>query len=115
MTAADVVEDVEMKEENVIECKRLGQKRDDGTARPLLITLSDRSAKSKIFKNAKSLRNTEFNECKITNDLTQMQRKQYQELWEDAKKKTEEDPSGKHFYRVVGPPWNWTHKKFEKK
>ena len=106
--------DVKLDKEQVVESRRLGQKRDDGIARALMITLKDPKTKGNIFKNYKNLQKTEYKDVKIANDLTKLQRENHQRLWEEAKRMSEADPSGKTYYRVVGPPWNWTFKKTER-
>ena len=85
---------------------RLGKKREDGGARPLLIKLATPNKKATIFKNYNKLANTQCKDISISNDLTKLQREQNKRLRDQAKRMEEEDKSGKHYYRVVGPPWD---------
>ena len=102
--------------DKVKECKRLGMKRDDGRPRVMLVVLDDYDTiKGLIFKNMKKIKNTDYDSININNELTKMQRDTLQKMWDEAKRKTEEDSAGNWVYRVVGPPWGWNIKPFERR
>ncbi len=107
----------EESEDEVIQARRLGKKHEDGTPRPLLVTVGSEDTKRKIFANLYKLRNDEdarYKEIGMNHDMTKEERKKTKLLVEEAKRKTaslEENPDldeeSKNFvFRVRGPPWN---------
>ena len=93
---------------------RLGKKREDQSARPLLIKLDNPAKKGPLFKNHSKLSATKFKDISMANDLTKIQREQNKILRDEDKKLEEEDKTGKYLYRVVGPPWDRRVTKLEK-
>ena len=106
---------VTVTEDKIKDVRRIGEKKEK-KHRGLMIELVDQEeVKGKIFKNMKNLKGTIYDTLTIQNDLTKMQRDNLDTLWDEAKDKTKQDQSGKQYYRVVGPPWNWQVKAFERK
>ncbi len=104
-------------DDEVIQARRLGKKHEDGTPRPLLVTVGSEDTKRKIFANLYKLRNTEdatFKEIGMNHDMTKEERKKTKLLVEEAKQKTARlaenpdlDEESKNFvFRVRGPPWS---------
>lgn len=105
--------EVQLNEEDVAKVIRMG-KYTESKKRPVIITIKREEKKKEIFQNLQKLRRYVEN-ITITHDLTQKQRKELQELINEAKRKEECDPSSSYIYRVRGPPWGWYIKKITKK
>ena len=100
------VEDIE--EENIVSTVRLGKKKEDGTARPLLVRLDSSDTKKNLFTNLGKLKENEtYKDVSVNHDLTKKQREEYKKLVAEALKKEGEAPSENIRYRVRGPPWAW--------
>lgn len=87
-------------------CRRVGEKGD--TPRPLVVGLTMEDTKRKLLQRAKNLRNTEFSEVGIVPDLTVQQRKEEQDMYEEAERRneeelTEEDRAKNLTWTVAGP------------
>ena len=105
--------EVKLNEGDVAKVIRMG-KYTESKKRPVIITIKTEEKKKEIFQNLQKLRRCVEN-ITITHDLTQKQRKELQELINEAKRKEECDPSRSYIYRVRGPPWGWHIKKIAKK
>ena len=94
----------EITRESIQKSSRLGPKRTIGNPRPLLVTTTSNDIKTRIFKNAKFLKDSNYNNIQIKNDLTKNEREREKILREEAKKMTNQ-ASGAGTFMVRGPPW----------
>ncbi len=97
------------------EVRRLGNKKQDGKPRAVLVKLTDYSKKGNIFKNTVKLAGTVYKEISLQNDLTQKQRDNEAKLWDEARRRNQLLPSETKVWRVVGPPWARELQEREKK
>jgi hypothetical protein len=95
--------------DNVVKIHRLGKKREDNSARPMLIQLNSDTAKDRIMSNLRKLKNAEerYKKISVAHDLTAKQRmavksalSQAQQAHSDAD--TDTNQPGNWVFRVVG-------------
>ena len=80
---------------------------DNPPPRPYILTFASHSTKAKILKNARKLANTEFKHISIQHDLTQNQRKNDKDLWDEAAElniKMDDEEAKNWEWKPWGPP-----------
>ena len=70
--------------------------------------------KDSVFGNVSKLKGSEFQNISVRNDLTQLQRSEFEKMKKIAEERQNEDESGKFLYRVRGPPGKLKIVKIEK-
>lgn len=96
---------VEMEEDDIQSIRRLGKYDAKKMKRPLLITLKRPEKKRELFRMAAKLKDTKYNDVRVSNDLTKTEREKERELFNVAKNMQDQDQSGNFLYKVRGPPW----------
>ncbi len=82
-----------------IEASRLGRKSETGT-RPVKVTLSNSTVVRQILQKSRNLRNSkQFEKVFLSPDRTLEQRAQQKELVKELKRRSETEPSKKHYIR----------------
>ena len=104
-------------EDDIIQIKRLGKfdENKQESKRPMLVQLTEEDKKT-LFLNLNNLRGASNNlsGISISHDMTPLQREEDKEMFEEAKRREEEETSGDFIFRVRGPPWNRYIKKIRK-
>ena len=98
----------EIDKSGISEIKRIGKKTEN-SRRPLIVKTKDQSTKRKILLNANKLQgcgDDELKTIRMSHDLTQQEREHSKNLYEEAKRRENEDASGGFKYKVRGPPWD---------
>ena len=106
----DMIKVTEVQVKGGVEVKfRAGKVREDGKARPLIVTIKDEDSRKKIMENARKLgRDDDWKQVFVAPDLTYEQResekKKEQELKDQAEKQSEETKAKgkKGKFKVVG-------------
>lgn len=97
------ITDKEAGEEEIVKVQRLGKYKDK-KIRPVMVTLGSEERKGRIFKGAHKLKETKYDNIRLSNDLTQTERDNETKLFNQAKELEKNCPNG-HLYKVRGPPW----------
>lgn len=111
---SEILTTVSRQQPGISKCTRIGKATPTKT-RPLLVTFKETQAKEHFMDNLRALQGSKFHNITISHDLTKTQQKELQSLKQEAWKKTEEEKSGDCFFRVMGPPSNWTIRKLKKR
>ena len=95
------LENVEIKH-----CRRIGERGDE--PRPLVVVQRTEEAKRLLLENARELRDTVYSEVGIVPDMTVQQRREEQDMVEEANRRneeelTDEDRAKNWVWMVVGP------------
>ena len=102
---------------DIIQIKRLGKfdENKQDSKRPMLVQVTEEDKKT-LFLNLNKLRGAPDNltGISVSHDMTPMQRDEDKEMYEEAKKRENEETSGDFIFRVRGPPWNRYIKKIRK-
>ena len=98
---------VEVQEEDVKYAVRVGKLTEAAATkpRPLKIGFRNQDVREQIFKNAKNLPSTPFHSVSIVPDLTDQQREDDKEIFEEAKKMNDEmseEDAENFIYRCIG-------------
>ena len=104
-----IFDELEMEEDEKADikfCRRIGEKGQD--PRPMVVVLRTETTKNKILERAKNLRESSYKEVGIVPDLTVQQRREEQQLSEEADRRnreelTTEDQTKNLKWLVVGP------------
>jgi hypothetical protein len=99
--------------ESVSNARRLGKRPDNGSNRPLLITIDCESTIRKFFSKLYKLKdNGLYSDISVSHDMTREERQNTKVLVEQARKQTKEfakndEQASKNWaFKVRGPPWN---------
>ena len=94
---------------------RLGSKEDQkDKKRPLLVEFISEDVKEQVYRRLRRLRGSEHDHLSFRHDYTPLERENNKKLSEKAREMNEQETSGKHVYRVRGPPWDRKIRKFSK-
>ena len=104
-----IFDELEMEEDEKADikfCRRIGEKGQD--PRPMVVVLRTETTKNKILERAKNLRESSYKEVGIVPELTVQQRREEQQLSEEADRRnreelTTEDQTKNLKWLVVGP------------
>lgn len=95
--------DVNVTDNDISRIVRLGAKRDDGSARPLLVSFTSADVKRQVMRNAFHLKGN-VNKIGINHDMSQEDRSLNKKLLQEARELNNGEDSGEFIYRVRGPP-----------
>ena len=103
-------------EEDVKKIMRLGRFGASESSRPIMIQFGNRNVKNLVMESLYKIKHldSKFKSVIVTHDLTKEEREECNELVEEAKLKTQQDPSGDWVYQVRGPPEKMIIQKFRK-
>lgn len=96
--------EIELKDDQLEKISRIGEKKNDRSARPILVTFLLVDTKINLLKNLHKLKDKNV-DIKITNDLTVEQRKERKKLIDEAKRRNENEATDEYKFFVRGPPW----------
>ncbi len=107
---------VSISSSDVKDIRRLGPPRqelheidENGTKRrprAILMQLNSADKKEEIMRNAPKLRFSTYKDIAFRHDQTKLEREEFNKLRTKAQELEEKEQSGKHIYRVRGPPGN---------
>jgi len=82
-----------------------------------MIQFGNRNVKNLVMESLYKVKHldSKFKSVIVTHDLTRKEREECKELVEEAKLKTQQDPSGDWVYQVRGPPGKMIIQKFRKR
>ena len=83
---------------------RLGRKKEDGTPRPIFVSMSTQDVKKKIMRNLHNLTSSDSN-ISMNHDMTKTEREWTKHLVDKAREMNKYEHMGEWFYKVRGPPW----------
>ena len=91
-------------EEDIVKVFRLGKRSE--RARPVLLQLASYTQKNLIMESLYKLKNAEikFKQVIIVHDMTKAERQECKKMVDEAKSRTDADPSGEFQYKVRGMP-----------
>ena len=92
---------------------RLGRKKEDGTPRPILVSMSSQDVKKKIMRNPHSLRSSDSN-ISMNHDMTKTEREETNILVDKTREMDKQDHMGEWLYKVRGSPWEKKIQKIRK-
>ena len=81
----------------------LGRKKEDGTPRPILVSMSSQDVKN-MMKNLQNLRSSDSS-ISMNHDMTKTERERTKHLVDKAREMNKQEHLGEWFYKVRGPPW----------